>query len=168
MFRESRILDYVNKRQLLTKSQHGLMKGKSLISPLSRRDFTCVARRCAAMVATKEYLLEVLQSGYIAEICSCDFNKTFYYINHDIMLNKVDYYGKQGPMYEMVQSGLSCRFEVTVWKDAECKLEQVNRGCHRDLSCDLFYSCCMNDLPMGAMAGATCISAKIQCVLKQV
>jgi hypothetical protein len=84
----------------------------------------------------------------------CDLEKAFYYVNHDILLNKLEYYGIVGVFNKLIKSYLSNRYQKvvpdnnTTYNSTSSVWEIIKYGVSQGSILDpLFFLLYVNDLP---------------------
>lgn len=90
----SRLTNFLNKNETLTDSQFGFRKGRSTET---------------ALLAMKERIAQSIDSGLFSLGIFIDFSKAFDRLSHDILINKLSFYGIRGSPLSLMTSYLKNR-----------------------------------------------------------
>jgi urocanate hydratase len=63
------------------------------------------------------YVLLALNNKAYVEVISCDLEKAFDCVNHDLLMKKLKFYGIVGNAYALIQSYLSDRYQRVLIDD---------------------------------------------------
>ena len=109
----SRITSHLQKHNLICTSHHGFEKHKSTES---------------ALFTIKETLIQNIESRIYTLGIFLDFRKTFNSIKHDILINKLPYYGIRGISLTLLESYLSNRSQYAVVNNVKSEIEYIKFG----------------------------------------
>jgi hypothetical protein len=105
----NRLYSHLNRNNILAKEQFGFRKESSTEMP------------------TYNLLYNILTSldkkGYVGAVF-CDLQKAFDYVNHNVILEKVNFYGLSGSAIKVMTSYLENRYQRIIMKDI--KLNKVS------------------------------------------
>lgn len=108
-----RVTDFLDKNQTLTASQFGFRKGRSSETALS---------------ALKERIAQNIDSGLFSLGLFIDFTKAFDCLNHDILINKLSFYGIRGSPLSLMTSYLKYRTQCVCIGDQNSPSLPVRSG----------------------------------------
>lgn len=110
---KNRLLYYFESNNLFNHSQFGFRKNCSTAKAVSK-----VVRN----------LVDCLEKGQITSITLCDLSKAFDCVSHNILLDKLKYYGVEGLALTFFTSYLSNRKQCVVMNNVTSDLENVDYG----------------------------------------
>ena len=77
----------------------------------------------------------------------CDLSKAFDYLNFDIFLSKMEYYGAAGTPLALVKSYLTYRYQYVHFENCKSELLEIKTGIlQRSILGPLFFSILINDI----------------------
>ena len=109
----ARVIDFIKKYKILYENQYGFQKGLS------------------TEFAINSLLNNIIQCFENKEFGFCillDFAKAFDTVNHEILLDKLDYYGIRGTAHKWFKSYLTDRMQCTEIGNTQSKLDYVKHG----------------------------------------
>ena len=109
----SRIIKFIEKHNILYKNQYGFQKGMST-------EF--------AVNSLLSNIVKCLENKEIGFCIFLDFAKAFDTVNHEIILDKLEYYGVRGIALDWFKSYLSDRMQCTEIGDTQSKLDFIKCG----------------------------------------
>ena len=109
----SRVISFVKKHNLLYQYQFGFQHGMST-------EF--------AVNSLVNNIVKCLENKQVGFCILLDFAKAFDTVNHDILLNKLEYYGIRGIALNWFKSYLSDRMQCTEIGDTQSKLSFIKHG----------------------------------------
>jgi hypothetical protein len=109
----SRVINFIKKHNILYEHQFGFQNGMSTEFAVS------------SLVGNIVRCLENKEVGFCILL---DFAKAFDTVNHDILLNKLEYYGIRGIALSWFKSYLSDRMQCTEIGDTQSKLTYIKHG----------------------------------------
>ena len=110
---QSKIVQYLEENNLLSKSQHGFRKGCSCLSEL---------------LAHFNHLYENLGSCHDTDTIYLDFSKAFDKVDHALLIKKLQLYGIKGKLLRWIKSFLSNRIQKVVVNGKVSVVELVISG----------------------------------------
>ena len=110
---QSKIVQYLEENNLLSKSQHGFRKGCSCLSEL---------------LAHFNHLYENLGSCHDTDTIYLDFSKAFDKVDHALLIKKLQLYGIKGKLLRWIKSFLSNRVQKVVVNGKVSVVELVISG----------------------------------------
>ena len=113
MVMHKRLCSFMNKHHLLCESQYGFRSNHSTVDAIT------------------EFVTKILPSLDKREICLSayiDLSKAFDTINHDVMLQKLHYYGIRGNALAWFNSYLSHRRQYVCYKGVSSEVQEVDYG----------------------------------------
>ena len=110
---KTRINGYIESLSLLSDDQHGFRGGRSTITAMTE----IVQYICNAMDETEEI-----------QLCCVDLSKAFDCVSHQILCNKLSYYGIRGPVLELLSSYLQDRCQMVNWKGQTSLRKKIRHG----------------------------------------
>ncbi|CAH0559493.1 unnamed protein product [Brassicogethes aeneus] len=149
------------KKKIIIPSQHGFQKNKSTIS---------------AMIEVIETIIENFEDKQDTEVACLDRSKAFDCVNHQILLDKLYFYGIRGPAHNILSSYLRNRrqvvsaaseaypdeppLQVAEWKDIQTNEEQINMGVPQgSILGPILFILYTNDLTANVNTSKSCIDA---------
>ena len=109
----SRIINFIEKHDILYKKQFGFQKGMSTEYAVN------------SLVSNIVKCLESTEVGFCILL---DFAKAFDTVNHEILLDKLEYYGIRGIALDWFKSYLSDRMQCTEIGHIQSKLDYIKCG----------------------------------------
>lgn len=109
----TQLINFLMVNNMLSQSQHGFTKQKSIDTALS--------------IFVNE-IVSALDKSEVAMGLFVDFSKAFDCVNHSLLLAKLEKYGVRGVAYEWFNSYLSNRFQKVKFKDSFSSLTAVDTG----------------------------------------
>ena len=129
----SRLWSFINRFDILTKSQYGFRKGCSTEN---------------AVVDLAEYFYRSLNSENYGVAVFVDFKKAFDTIDHEIMIRKMEAYGVRGLALKWFESFLANRKHVVKINDCCSQPKLLNSGLPQGaLLSPVLFLLYVNDLP---------------------
>ena len=107
------MIDFIKRYKILYENQYGFQKGLS----------TEFAINCLL-----NNIVECLENKEIGFCILLDFAKAFDTVNHEILLDKLEYYGIRGTAHNWFKSYLSNRMQFTEIGNTRSKLDYVRHG----------------------------------------
>jgi retron-type reverse transcriptase len=108
-----RLYSFLNRFQILFKHQFGFRQNHSTV---------------LALIEITENIKEQLDSGNSIIGTYLDLSKAFDTVNHDILLNKMNYYGIRGIKNQWFRSYLSGRKQKTFVNETSSRIENITTG----------------------------------------
>ena len=109
----ARVIDFIKKYKILYENQYGFQKGLST-------EF--------AINSLLNNIVECLENKEVGFCILLDFAKAFDTVNHEILLDKLDYYGIRGTAHKWFKSYLTDRMQCTEIGNTQSKLDYVKCG----------------------------------------
>jgi hypothetical protein len=109
----SRVISFVKKHNILYQYQYGFQSGMST-------EF--------AVNSLVNNIVKCLENKEVGFCILLDFAKAFDTVNHEILLNKLEYYGIRGTALKWFKSYLSDRMQCTEIGDTQSKLNYIKHG----------------------------------------
>ena len=109
----ARLIEFIKKYNILYENQFGFQKGLSTEFAIN-----CLLNNIVECLENKE-------TGFCILL---DFAKAFDTVNHEILLDKLEYYGIRGVAYNWFKSYLSKRSQCTEIGDTQSKFDFVKHG----------------------------------------
>ena len=109
----ARVIDFIKRFKILYENQYGFQKGLS----------TEFAINCLL-----NNIVECLENKEIGFCILLDFAKAFDTVNHEILLNKLEYYGIRGTAFNWFKSYLTNRMQCTEIGNTQSKLDLIRHG----------------------------------------
>ena len=109
----TRVIDFIKKFKLLYETQYGFQKGLST-------EF--------AINSLLNNIIECMENKEVGFCILLDFAKAFDTVNHEILLDKLDYYGIRGTAHKWFKSYLFNRMQCTEIGNFQSKLDYVKCG----------------------------------------
>ena len=109
----SRTIDFIKKYNILYKNQYGFQKGMSTEH---------------AVNALLHNIVKCLQNKEVGFCILLDFTKAFDTVNHEILLDKLEYYGIRGIALKWFKSYLTGRMQCTEIGNTKSNLNLVKSG----------------------------------------
>ncbi|XP_074042677.1 uncharacterized protein [Leptinotarsa decemlineata] len=110
---KKRLVQFFDSSAFFNSSQHGYQQGKSTMT---------------AMIEIIQKIIDAIDNQEDSQILSCDLSKAFDTVDHEILLEKLSYYGVRGISYKLLKSYLSNRFQSTWWKNSLSQTIPVTQG----------------------------------------
>lgn len=109
----SRLAKYFEKYNMITQSQFGFQKNKSTE---------------LALLEEKEFILRNLENRKLVLGIFIDFTKAFDYLNHELLLKKLQYYGIRGQPLRLFQSYLGYRKQYVCCNNFNSTINKISSG----------------------------------------
>lgn len=110
---QTRLMNYLQKFEILEQTQHGFLKNKSTIT---------------AITELLEYVANAFDRGEEVMLSCCDLGKAFDCVDHKILLNKLEMYGIRGTAYKLLTSYLEERWQVVTYAGQKSNRVLMTRG----------------------------------------
>ena len=81
-----------------------------------------------ALVSITEKIKSLLDSGFYMCGIFIDLEKAFDTVNHEILCDKLNYYGLRGKINDLIKSYLSCRKQYVSINGFESEMRDINCG----------------------------------------
>ena len=109
----NRLVDYLEKNNILNDSQHGFRKKRSCLTQLLEH---------------VDHILKCLNSGEEVDVIYLDYAKAFDKVDHKILLAKLRKYGVTGKMHKWIEEFLSGRVQTVVVEGTKSSFKIVISG----------------------------------------
>ena len=109
----NRLIDYINENKLLYKLQFGFQKGKDT---------------SMALIMLVDKISEALDKGELAIGVFLDFSKAFDTVDHDILIDKLEYYGIKGVSNDWFKNYLSNRKQFVTYNSIKSDALSIKCG----------------------------------------
>ena len=109
----ARLIDFLSKHNILYENQFGFQSNLSTEFAVSK---------------LLNYIIETLEKSEIGVCIFLDFAKAFDTVNHEILIQKLEYYGIRGVALNWMKSYLTNRMQCTEVGDTQSELELVKCG----------------------------------------
>ena len=130
----NRLIDYINENQILYKYQFGFQKGKSTFM---------------ALIVLLDKISAALENGDFVIGVFLDFSKAFDTVDHNILLEKLDFYGIKGVTYKWFEDYLSERKQYVTYNGITSDMEVIKCGVPQgSILGPLLFLLYINDLAM--------------------
>lgn len=125
--------------------QHGYKRNKSTVT---------------AIVQVVDNITRALDEKLITEATYCDLSKAFDRVSHQILINKLEYYGVRGTPLKLLESYLSNRRQCVVFNGRRSTWKYVGVGVPQgSILGPLLFLVYVNDLPANIRADDMCLFA---------
>lgn len=140
-----RISNFFEKNKFFTDYQHGYRKGRSVNTALDN---------------TIQDILKALDQRKFVELVSVDLSRAFDNVNHDLLLNKLAFYGVRGIAYDILKSYLQFRKQVVVIDEKKSREVEVHTGIPQgSIMGPLLFIIFINDMPNNVPNSRLCLYA---------
>lgn len=127
-----RLVDYFENNSLLHTAQHGFRQYRSTIT---------------AMLEVLDTILDAYNDSEEVEMTSVDLSKAFDSVCHELLLEKLHYYGIRGLTHKLIQSYLTGRYQSVKWNGCRSDLIEVECGVPQgSILGPIFFILFMNDI----------------------
>ena len=109
----NRLFDYINENSLLYKLQFGFQKGKST---------------AMALIMLVDKISEAIEKGEVVLGVFLDFSKAFDTVDHDILIDKLSFYGITGIYNDWFRNYLSNREQYVTYNGFKSQTKKINCG----------------------------------------
>jgi hypothetical protein len=109
----ARLIDFLSKHSILYENQFGFQTNMSTEFAVNK---------------LLNYIVETLEKSEIGMCIFLDFAKAFDTVNHEILIQKLEYYGIRGIALDWMKSYLTNRMQCTEVGDTQSELELVKCG----------------------------------------
>lgn len=140
-----RIIDFFDRNNFFCENQHGYRKRKSTTT---------------AVHATIQAILEAIDEKKQVELIGLDLSKAFDNVKHDLLLDKLYYYGIRGPTFDIIKSYLNNRKQIIKINDLTSSMEEICQGVPQgSILGPLLFIIYVNDMPDQIKCGELCLYA---------
>ena len=109
----ARLIDFLTKHNIIYENQFGFQSNLSTEYAVNK---------------VLNYIIDTLEKNEIGVCIFLDFAKAFDTVNHDILIQKLEYYGIRGIALNWMKSYLTNRMQCTEIGDTQSELELVKCG----------------------------------------
>ena len=109
----TRLVDYLEDRNMLSENQHGFRKKRSCLTQL---------------IAHVEHIFQCLNSGEEVDVVYLDYAKAFDKVDHKILLAKLEKYGIRGKFFNWIKEFLTNREQTVVVEGHKAATKPVESG----------------------------------------
>ena len=113
MTRYNRLINFLNKFNMLSNNQYGFRKNHST---------------AYALIQLYDTLSDAIDLGKVTSGLFIDLSKAFDTVNHDILLAKLEFYGLRGVALQWFKSYLSCRSQFVQYNGYNSSSKYVKSG----------------------------------------
>ena len=127
------LYNYLNINKLIAEQQYGFRKGHSTE---------------LAALQLSDYIVTEMDKGNIPIAIFLDLSKAFDTLNHDILLEKIRYYGVKDTAFTLIKNYLKDRQQYVKFGSEQSNLTPISTGIPQgSILGPLFFSIYINDLP---------------------
>lgn len=108
-----RLTGFFEKHRIISESQYGFRKNKSTQ---------------LALLEQKEYILQNFENRNMVLGIFIDFTKAFDYINHDLLIKKLEIYGIRGTALDLIKSYLAYRTQFVCLNSFNSSVKNILKG----------------------------------------
>lgn len=148
---KSRLMKFLEDHKMLTPNQHGYRRGHSTTS---------------GILQIVEHVYRAFDEGMWTEMNMIDLTKAFDSVNHEVLLNKLEYYGVRGGPLDLLRSYLTNRVQLTEWNNTRSQHMNIYHGVPQgSVLGPLLFVLYVNDLPSNIVGAEICLYADDTSVL---
>jgi hypothetical protein len=126
-------LNFLNKNKVIADTQFGFKKGVSAID---------------AVLRLMEDVFGAFERQHIATVIFCDLSKAFDCVSHELLCERLQYYGIRGPVFDLLKSYLSGRQQLVDFNGCRSNYQFITSGVPQgSIIGPLLFTLYVNELP---------------------